>query len=400
MNKIVITGLGVISALGWGVEKTEQALLNGKTFVGKMKYLNTKFTDLPVGEVPYSDDELRELLHVDKNLSITRTSLLGRAALHEALRSADILQNRPKRIAFIAGTTVGGMEKSEQYYIDFLDIHSDYKTEYIALHDCGACCEMMAMEYTGKFDMMTTISTACSSAVNSVILGANLIKSGCVDAAIVGGSECLSKFHLDGFHSLMILDPELCKPFDKNRQGLNLGEGAAFLVLETETSATERHVKPICRLSGYANCCDAYHQTASSPDGEGAYLSMTDALKSAQLQPSDIDYINAHGTGTESNDESEGNAIMRVFGNNIPPISSTKSYTGHTTSASGSLECVISILAMVKNFIPANLNFSEKIPSLSFEPVKNVVTNVTLDHILTNSFGFGGNDSSCIFSKI
>lgn len=119
MNKIVVTGLGVISALGWGVEKTEQALLKGKTFVGKMKYLNTKFTDLPVGEVPYSDDELRELLHVDKNLSITRTSLLGRAALHEALRSADILQNRPKRIAFIAGTTVGGMEKANNIILIF-----------------------------------------------------------------------------------------------------------------------------------------------------------------------------------------------------------------------------------------------------------------------------------------
>lgn len=391
--------MGIISALGLGVEQTEQALLSGKSAIGQMKYLRSKHNYLPVGEVPYSDEQLREMLHLDVNLNITRTSLLGRAALRETLQSSGILRQRPRRMAFIAGTTVGGMEKSEQFYADFLNVNTDRNSQYIGLHDCGACCDLIGQEYLGKFDMQTTISTACTSAVNAVILGANLIKTGHVDAAIVGGSECLSKFHLDGFHSLMILDKAICKPFDKNRQGLNLGEGAAFLVLESEESAATRHVQPLCRLSGYANRCDAFHQTASSPDGEGAFLAMSNALKQAQLMPSDISYINAHGTGTPSNDQSEGAAVMRVFGNHVPPLSSTKSYTGHTTSASGSVECVIAILAMQGNFIPANLNFSEKIPELSFEPVKKVLTGVNLNHVLTNSFGFGGNDSSCIFSK-
>ena len=227
-----------------------------------------------------------------------------------------------------------------------------------------------------------------------------MLKLNRTDIVVVGGTECLSKFHLDGFNSLMILDHEPCRPFDKNRNGLNLGEGAAYLVMEREGTARQRGVTPLCQLSGYGNRCDAFHQTASSPDGEGAYQSMMEALAMADLKPSDIDYINAHGTGTPNNDESEGHAMMRVFGDKMPPVSSTKSYTGHTTSASGGVEAVISILALIRSFIPANLNFSEKIESLDFIPVTEVKQGVGLQHVLTNSFGFGGNDSSCIFSKI
>jgi 3-oxoacyl-[acyl-carrier-protein] synthase-1 len=164
----------------------------------------------------------------------------------------------------------------------------------------------------------------------------------------------------------------------------------------------------LCKLSGYANTCDAYHQTASAPDGEGAYLAMKKALKMAQLSPEQIDYINAHGTGTENNDVSEGTAIMRLFGDMIPPVSSTKSFTGHTTSAAGCVEAIISILALQHSFIPKNLNFSQKMPELSFIPYNDTQCEtcnkqqlqVELKHILCNSFGFGGNDSSLIFSKI
>ena len=399
MSRIVVTGLGIISALGMGADDTYVRLLEGRSGIGKMKYLKSKHTDLPVGEVPFSDEELREILFIKEDASITRTSLLGAAALREALASASLLpRDRSWKMAFISGTTVGGMEKSEQYYYDFL--HTREKDEYIALHDCGACTDMIGQANPYGFEMMTTISTACSSAANAILLGANMLKMNRTDIVVVGGTECLSKFHLDGFNSLMILDHEPCRPFDKNRNGLNLGEGAAYLVMEREETAHQRGVDPLCQLSGYGNRCDAFHQTASSPNGEGAYQSMMEALTMAGLKPSDIDYINAHGTGTPNNDESEGHAMMRVFGDNMPPVSSTKSYTGHTTSASGGVEAAISILALIRGFIPANLNFSERIESLNFTPVKEVKQGVELQHILTNSFGFGGNDSSCIFSKI
>jgi 3-oxoacyl-[acyl-carrier-protein] synthase-1 len=231
-----------------------------------------------------------------------------------------------------------------------------------------------------------------------MILGANMIKTQRADIVIAGGSECLSKFHLNGFHTLKILDEQPCKPFDEHRNGINLGEGAAYLVLETEETAHKRNLQPICYLSGYANTCDAYHQTASSPQGEGAFLSMEKALKSSGLQSNQIDYINAHGTGTPNNDLTEGIAIMRIFGNRIPFVSSTKAFTGHTTSAAGAVEAVISVLSLAYHFVPPNLNLHTAMADLSFKPTDKLVS-CDLNHVLTNSFAFGGNDSSLIFSK-
>ena len=382
-----------------GADDTYAHLLEGRSGIGKMKYLQSKHTHLPVGEVPFSDEELRDILRVRPESSITRTSLLGAVALREALVSAELLpRDKSWKMAFVSGATVGGMEKSEQYYYDFL--HTRLRDEFIALHDCGACTDLISQANPYGFEMMTTISTACSSAANAIILGANMLKANVTDIVVVGGTECLSKFHLDGFNTLMILDHQPCRPFDKNRNGLNLGEGAAYLVMEREEVARSRGILPLCQLSGYSNRCDAFHQTASSPDGEGAYLAMKGALEMAGLQPSDIDYINAHGTGTPNNDESEGHAMMRIFGDAVPLVSSTKSYTGHTTSASGGVEAAISILSLIREFIPANLNFSEKIDSLNFTPISEVKQGVELRHVLSNSFGFGGNDSSCIFSKI
>jgi len=397
LNDILVTAMGILTGLGLGKNETLQSLLNQKSAIGELKHLKTIHHELPVSEVRLSDEEMISLLNYDSTKPLTRTTLLGMLALKEALEEAKIHKDTPKRIAFISGTTVGGMDKNEDYYKEFFQNNS--KDEYISLHDCAASTQAIA-DYFGGFDFITTISTACSSAANAVILGANLIKANLVDIAVVGGTECLSKFHLNGFNTLMILDKEPCKPFDKDRQGLNLGEGAAYIVLEKESSAKERNVKPICKLSGYANTCDAFHQTASSPNGEGAFLSMKRALEDSGLSINDIDYINAHGTGTGNNDSSEASAIKRVFGENIPYVSSTKSFTGHTTSAAGSVESVISILALKNNFIPANLNFKTPMEDVALVPVQKTIHLPNIKHIMTNSFGFGGNDSSCIFSKI
>jgi 3-oxoacyl-(acyl-carrier-protein) synthase len=396
MPKLVVTGIGIITALGNGKEVTVKRLMSSKSAIGKLHILQTKHNDLPTGEVSYTDAELKAFIGMPSEQRSNRTTLLARVALKEALEEAHLNQDIPERVAFISGNTVGGMDKSEQYYADFKN--NNRKNDYIGMHDCGACTEMIAEEYKGQFKLTTTISTACSSAANAIIMGANLIKDGTVDIAVVGGTECLSKFHLNGFNTLMILDQEVCKPFDAQRNGLNLGEGAAYLIVETEASAQKRNVPILCELSGYANSCDAYHQTATSPNGEGPFLAMQKALESSGLKPEDIDYINAHGTGTPNNDECEGNAMMRIFGDNMPPISSTKAYTGHTTSAAGSVESVISILALQHHFIPANLNYKQAIEGHTFKPSNKVITDMSLRHVLTNSFGFGGNDSSCIFS--
>ena len=189
------------------------------------------------------------------------------------------------------------------------------------------------------------------------------------------------------------------RPFSASRDGFVMGEGSSSLILEELEHALARGAHIYAEVAGAGMSADAHHITASHPDGLGAKLVMYNALEDAKMQPEDIDYINAHGTGTQNNDVSEGTAIVRVFNENIPPVSSTKSFTGHTTSAAGSVESVISILALQHDFIPANLNFNTPMPELSFTPVKDNITK-KLHHVLSNSFGFGGNDSACIFSII
>ena len=392
IDPIYITGTGVVSAIGIGKAATLEALLNNHSGVGQLKYLKTEHKEFPVGEVKLTDAEMRERLGIAQNAVTTRTALMGMLALGEALDEARLTPEMLPKVGFISGTTVGGMDMSEQYYLDYLN--GDAHKEYIAVYDCGSCSEMTAGHF-GKFAFATTLATACSSAANAVIQGANMIRCGKADIVVVGGSECITKFHLNGFNSLMILDTKPCRPFDATRSGLNLGEGAAYLVLESAESAKRRGIAPQALLSGYGNACDAFHQTASSPDGEGAFRAMKEALALAGLQPSDIDYINAHGTGTPNNDVSESQAMMRLFGV-VPPVSSTKPFTGHTTSASGSIEAVFCILALQHGFLPVNLNWSQ--------PMDNGVVPVAkpekkaLKHVLCNAFGFGGNDSSLLLS--
>ena len=400
MDKIFVSGLGIVSALGLDKESTLQALCQGVSGVASVQYLQTEHTGFPVGEVKLSNEEMQTLLSIPCDTPHTRTSLLGMLAVREALEHASLKTSSPHRMAFLNGTTVGGMDKTEQYYLDFLSNHS--KDEYIAIHDCGACTEMIADYFGEMFCQIQTISTACSSAANAIMAGAILLKNKQADVVVAGGCECLTKFHFNGFNTLMILDNEPCKPFDAHRHGINLGEGAAYVVLETEDHffARNKGCEPLAILSGYANTCDAFHQTASSPNGEGAYRAMKQALENAELQPADIDYINAHGTGTTNNDSSEAVAISRIFGDKIPAVSSTKPFTGHATSAAGGLEAVISILSLQNNFMPANLNFSVKPEDVPFTPLlSGQYAQKPLQHILSNSFGFGGNNTSLIFSK-
>jgi 3-oxoacyl-[acyl-carrier-protein] synthase-1 len=393
-KSVLITGCGIISAIGNGKSEVLDALLSNRTGIGPLKYLKTSHKEFPVGEVKMSDSEMESLMGIQPGTPVTRTALMGMVAMHEALAEAHLDRCDLNRVAFINGTTVGGMDKSEQYYTDFIE--NDSRNEYIKTHDCGSCSEMIADRF-GRFKYITTISTACSSAANAIELGADMIRSGEADIVVAGGTECITKFHLNGFNSLMILDHGQCRPFDAERAGLNLGEGAAYLVLESKESAERRGVEILAQLSGYGNACDAFHQTASSPDGEGAFLAMSKALADAGLKPSDIDYINAHGTGTPNNDLSESQAMKRLFGQELPPVSSTKSLTGHTTSASGSVEAVICILALRNGFVPVNYAWTNPmddgiIPNMELKPAR------ILRHVLCNSFGFGGNDSSLVLT--
>ncbi len=397
---IQVAGYGIISAIGNDAQSVLRSLKEGRTGIGPMRYLQSSHKELPVGEVKLSNEEMLRMLGQDEKAVISRTVLMGAIAIRQALEYAN-LDLKGKRVAVINGTTVGGMDVTEHYLLRMKE--EDDLLPLLEKHDPGSSTREMA-DLAGLQDAeVCTVSTACSSAVNAIILGSEMLRTGEADIVIAGGTEPLSKFHLNGFNALMILDKEQCRPFDKTRAGLNLGEGAAFLVLQASPPT------PLLKeggvfIRGYGNRCDAFHQTASSENGEGAYLAMCDALQMAGLKPQDIHYINAHGTGTPNNDASESAAIRRVFGENIPPISSTKGFTGHTTSASGSIETVICILALNEGFLPANYGWKEQ-DEACIAPIGNEEFRMkneefaTARNILCNSFGFGGNDSAVVISK-
>lgn len=384
-DSISITGIGIICAIGNNAAEVLDSLLNKRSGIGEMKYLDSSHREIPVGEVRMTTGRMKSMLGIDTQV-VSRTSVMGAIAVKEALGQAGIADLESKRVVLVSGTTVGVMDVTEKY---FERMKTEPDPEYLPQsNECGKSTDEIA-EYAGLGKAgRCTVSTACSSALNAIILGAEMLLRGDADVVIAGGSESLSKFHLNGFNSLMILDKDRCRPFDASRAGLNLGEGAAYVVLQKNAG------KPLAYINGYANRCDAYHQTATSENGEGAYLSMMDALSMAGLQTSDIQYVNAHGTGTFDNDRAESAAFRRVFGSRMPAISSTKSYTGHTTSASGSIETVICVLAMLNRFIPASLGWSEAMPDgILPSPGRN---DVCLENVMCNSFGFGGNDSSLI----
>lgn len=398
-KKVYITGIGIISSIGNNAVQVLHSLRNSISGIAEITMLDTVYKNvLPIAEVKLTNEQLIKLSGTVNPNKHTRTSLLGLIAAREAMQCAGLNKKDDYRTGLISATSVGGMDMSEQFYKEFYKDHNKGKLSHIINHDCGDSTEKIAAEL-GITRFVTTISTACSSSANSMMLGARLIKNNILDRVIVGGTDAITRFTLNGFNSLMILDKDGCKPFDDQRNGLTLGEGAGFLVLESEDIVTQTGKKALAVLSGYGNACDAFHQTASSPEGNGAYLAMKKAIEVSGINLDEIDYVNVHGTGTQNNDLSEGKALERIFGTHVPPFSSTKSYTGHTLGAAGGIEAVLSVLAINHKLIYPNLNFSQQMKELPFKPVTQLKTQVVLRNILSNSFGFGGNNTAIIISK-
>lgn len=394
--KVAITGMGIISAIGNTVEENYNALISGKMGVTEIEYIDTVHKDeIKVGEIKYTNQQLAQQLQLPADNNYSRTAMLATIAAKQAVENSKIKDINEYKTGLISATSVGGMDMTERFYYQYFEDESCRK--YVNSQDAGDTTHNTA-NYLGLKGLVTAISTACSSAANAIMMGAKLIESGQLDRVIVGGTDALSKFTINGFKTLMILSDTYNTPFDNNRKGLNLGEAAAFLVLESEAIVKKENKKVLAYVSGFGNANDAFHQTASSENGEGAYLAMNKALKMANLDPKDIDYINAHGTATPNNDLSEGRAIIRVFGENTPEFSSTKPFTGHTLAAAAAIEAVYSVLALQNEIIFPNKNFQTPMEEFNLVPVTELKLK-PLQHVLSNSFGFGGNCSTVIFSK-
>lgn len=386
--------MGVISAVGSTAGENRTALAKGVCGIGQLQNFPSRYAGvLPFGVVKTSTDELK-LKHKINDPSVTRTTLLAINAFKEAIQDAALTteQVTSPNTALIGATTVGGMCLADELYRDANESYNN--SPYHSSYDCASVFLFMQQAFKMQ-GIINTINTACSSSANAIMYGARLIQNGWAAKAIVGGTDSLSKFTINGFNSLHILSPEICRPFDETRQGLNLGEGAAFLVLEAEENIAGKKV--YAEVKGWHNTTDAFHPSSLSGDGEGPYLSMQGALQHAGLTVDDIGYINAHGTATENNDLSESRAMIRLF-NNVPQFTSTKSNIGHTLGASGAIEAVYSILSLVNGEIYPSLQFNSAIGNTGLQPVTEYQT-TTLKNVMSNSFGFGGNCSSLIFSS-
>ena len=388
--------MGVISAIGNSVAENHQALAAGTCGIqNKLDLFPSKYAGvLPFGQVEISSETLQKKLQITE-AGVTRTTMLAMHAFTEAVTNSAIspADISSSETALVTATTVGGMCLTDELYND-ANKNQD-GSEYTASYDCASVSMYIQKRYSMN-GIINSINTACSSSANAIMYGAMLIKNGFAKRAIVGGTDSLAKFTINGFNALHILSADKCTPFDENRKGLNLGEGAAFLVLEKEEDINGKKV--YAELSGYCNNNDAYHPSSLSEQGDGPFLSMQGALQLAKLTPGEINFINAHGTGTENNDEVESRAMIRLF-DNPPAFASTKANIGHTLGAAGAIEAVYSILSLMHQDIYPNLHFKNTIRATGLTPIQEY-KKIPVNHVMSNSFGFGGNCSSLIFSKV
>ncbi len=397
-KRVFVTGYGIVSAIGNNVEENLNSLRAGKTGIKKANHFQSKYVDeFSFGEVNLSNQELIDEIQFEDSSDLTRTDLFAIKAFQEALKYSGLELNEiaNAETALLSASTVGGMCLTDQMYND-ANLVIDRPSPYLAAYWNAAHTILLAKQY-GIKGFTDTINTACSSSANTIMMGSRLIKAGRANRAIVGGTDSLAKFTVNGFNSLQILSSKACQPFDRDRSGITLGEGAAYLVLESEDVIGDRPL--LAEVSGYGNSNDAFHPSSLSEDAIGVCAAMNKALQSAKISPDQIDYINAHGTATPNNDQVELTGIQKLF-NRIPAYNSTKSYTGHTLAAAGSIEAIYSILSLKHQELYPSLQCKIPIEPFNQFPIKEFKKDQKLKYAMSNSFGFAGNCTSLILSKV
>ncbi len=382
MSEIVVTGMGIVSAAGVGQAATSAALRSNRSGLGKLRrFESPRCGDLPVAEV---DPQT-----APGQAGTPRGLQLAELAVREALAERGMRAALPPspRLGLSVGTCVGGMPETERALVD-QGLSPTANPTLWGQHGCAAITTALA-DRCGFEGPALTLSTACSSGAQAIAAAADLLRSEVADLVVAGGVDVLCRLTLNGFAALLAVDPDGCRPFDRNRRGMSLGEGAAFLVLER--AATSR-ATALAELLGSGNSCDAHHATAPHPEGAGAAQAIRGALRAAAVEPGEIDYINAHGTGTRDNDCAEGRALRAVFGDAVPALSSTKRVFGHSLGAAGAIEAVTCILAMREGFLPGTAGLDEVDPDCEVTPLRQP-TAAQPRTVLSNSFGFGGNNT-------
>jgi len=390
VRRIAVTGLGVVSPFGVGTKAYWNGLSAGVCAIRPVTLIETEgFRCRIAAEVPNG---------IGGSLRRSRADRFALAAAREALEDAGLSRVERAEAALVVGAVGGGMLEAEAWYWERYrgSRPPSRPTPRSTLPFAHAEALGNALGLEGPRE---TVVMACSSGAASVALAADLIADGVVATALAGGVDALTRICFMGFNALKLLCPEPCRPFDRDRRGLSIGEGAAFVVLEDLERARARGARIYATLAGHGMTTDAYHVTAPHPDGEGMVRAMATALERARLAPKAVGYANAHGTATPQNDRIEARAIREVFGPGQLLVSSTKSMIGHTMAAAGALEAVATVLALVHEVVPPTANLETPDPDVAYECVKRVAREAPAEYAISNSFGFGGQNVTLLFGR-
>jgi 3-oxoacyl-(acyl-carrier-protein) synthase len=381
-----ITGLGVVSAAGSTVAETLDTFVRGQRNAGPVTLFPTPL-QYPVFEVKHIPSAYF--------LEGQRTISLALMALDQALQDAGLSDCSHYRVGICMGTTVASQLNDLQFY-------KSYREQGVAPLEAvdrflkGNLAEYCAQKLKTRGPNLTVVN-ACSSGTDAIGIALSWLKNDLCDIAIAGGADELNHIPYCGFGSLSVANPGLCAPFDRDRKGLNLGEGAGIIVIEKEPLMQKRKKHSNLFLSGYGSQSDAYHLTAPSPDGVGLKASLRYALAEAGIQTQDVGFVNAHGTGTQDNDLVEGNVLAEVFGPTLPMLS-TKGFTGHTLGAAGGIEAVFTALGLREGWVPASPGFQNQDPAIPMMPVQKK-TSITSNYAMSTSLAFGGNNAAIVIGR-
>lgn len=404
MRRVVVTGAGTINALGGGWRTFLAGLIEGRSGIGSVTLFDTSgyrcqiAAEVPRTALPLSPCTLR---HRQTSRRLSRSDLLAFHAATEAVREAGLEIPELSGAGLVLGGTVGGMLHAEDVVFRHLTEPAlRFRPRDILRFPVWATAQMLADELQLRGPQLT-VSTACTSGATALALAANMIRTGRCPIVLAGGSDSLCRTTFTGFNALQALDPEPCRPFDRDRRGLTLGEAAAVLVLEDADHARARGAAPWANLVGYGLTTDAHHMTAPRPDGAAAIAAFRTALASSGTPPDAVDYINAHGTGTPANDPVETRVIKAVLGARAyrVPVSSTKSMVGHCLGAAGAIEALTSILALRHDLVPPTLRLEQSDPQCDLDYVPGESRRRSLGTVVSNSYGFGGTNSTLVFAR-
>lgn len=402
MNKVVITGIGLVTAVGSTREASWRAMLEGRGGIGAVTLFDASgFRSTIAAEANL--DEIAAGLTPWERRRWSRADQIGVVAADEALTDSGVLDSANRaRIGVLLGAGTADLIRNERYHRALVQGEARRPRPSEAWNHFASTVVDIIAERHGLEGMRSCIAAACASSTIAIGQGLDAIRAGRLDAALVGGSDALAQLTFSGFNALRVMDTAPCRPFDRGRAGMNIGEGAAILVLESDGRARARGARIYAEVAGYSLSCEAYHPTAPEPEGHAIASLLHAALADARTDPSAVQHVNAHGTATPQNDVAEARGFCRAFGerSRALPVTSIKSMVGHCLGAAGGIETAAAALSVARGVIPPTIHVLEPDPECPVDVVANEAREMRLDVVVSTSLGFGGNDAAVVLRAV